>query len=159
VKKTPYLTVKQSSLGAQAGSGLFVTEDIDVLPGKVFVLGYFFGKVAMMTEHMLTEYDEDHGLFQSCRKNLIQLDNKFNPVIYRKENSTIIEDVNDRYKVFLVASDCCLLCYANTAAESECNAEIVCPKSRGIIPSNGFEGLDNWLGVIKKPLMRLQLTR
>jgi hypothetical protein len=61
--------------------------------------------------------------------------------------------------VFLIASDCCIGSYANTAADDECQAQIVSAKPKDWKPSHGFEGLDEWLGIIRKPILRLQLNK
>jgi hypothetical protein len=65
----------------------------------------------------------------------------------------------EKLNVFMVPSNCCLASFANTAAKSECNATIRSLVPRGWSGSKGFESLDEWLGVIKKPILALELTK
>jgi hypothetical protein len=157
VIQKPYLTLGPSSLGKDAGTGLFAAKDINVREGHPLVLSYFFGKLVLLTDGMLSDYSDDHPIFYGCRKNVIEFERKFNPIIYPTA-STLQEDVNN-LRLFLVASNCCIGSYANTAGDGECQADIVAAKFKHWKPSHGFQDLDEWLGIIRKPILRLQLNR
>jgi hypothetical protein len=157
VLQKPFLTLGPSTLGQAAGTGLFAAKDINVREGHPVILSYFFGKLILLSEAMLRDYKDDHPIFHGCRKNVIQFDRKFNPII--SPAATTIQEDQHHLNLFLVASDCCIGSYANTAEDTECQAEITSAKFKNWKPSHGFQHLDEWLGCIRKPILRLQLNR
>jgi hypothetical protein len=152
--KYPYLSIRQSTLGPTVGAGLFATQDIDV-KDRGGILCFFFGNLALCTEDQVRQGDEE-PLFTGCSKNLILFPTMYNPVIYSKDDSCTS---NDQLQLYLVGSDCCMASYANTAGPDECNAFIKDIPPKGWDFHNGFCSLDNFLGIVRNPVLCLALTR
>jgi hypothetical protein len=152
--KYPYLSLRQSSLGPAAGTGLFATKDIHVKE-RGGILCYFFGNLALCTEDQV-QLGDNEPLFTGCSKNLIVFPTIYNPIVYSKEESS---SSNDQLHLFLIGSDCCMACYANTAGPDECNAFIKDIPPKGWDFHNGFSSLDNFVGIVRNPILCLALTR
>jgi hypothetical protein len=151
------LLVDTSHLGSgKVGMGLFAGEEIKV-EEKPVTLGYFFGKLAVLKESQLTEQHWRDPIFFQCRKNVLQFPDQYNPIIYPTGDNAPSDE--ERLRLFLIASNCCLASFANTAAEEECNASIRCVPPRFWAAKDGFQSLDHFAGVIRKPIFCLELTR
>jgi hypothetical protein len=156
--KHPSLLIDKSNLGAAVGKGLFAAKDINLKSGgRPVQLCYFFGKLVLLNEVDLYETNWDNDIFYGCRKNIIEFDRVFNPIIYPTGPDAPPKD--SKLKLFLIASNCCLASYANTAAEDECNARI-----RTVLPGSwdsttGFESLAHFMGIVRKPVLCLELIK
>jgi hypothetical protein len=117
-------------------------------------LCYFFGALWICAE---PEIDENPQWFGDYGKNLIQFERRFNPIIHSQLQSEEEKKMNEH--LYMVASDCCLGSYCNTAAPEECNAMI------DFIPplewnySEGYTDLEHFIGTIRKKIVCLKLTR
>ena len=153
-KRHSYLRIGYSTLGASVGWGLFAARDIEVGSRPSGILCYFFGALWVCAE---PEIDENPTWFGDYRKNLIQFEERYNPIIHPNGQSEEEKNMNEH--LYLVASNCCIGSYCNTAAPEECNAMI------DFIPplewnfTDGYTDLEHFTGIIRKKIVCLKLTR
>jgi hypothetical protein len=155
LKKLDYLTVKPSTLGPTVGKGLFATRDIH--PSQQGgILCSFFGKVVLCTDEEIASSCLNYEMFMGLEKNIIEIPDIYNPIIYSNEPDQPCEHHSHLY---LVASDCCLASFANTAGRDECNAVIKDLPPVGWDYKNGFQHLSHFVGIMHQPILCLALTR
>lgn len=95
--------------------------------------------------------------FQGCRKNVVQYDTKFNPIIEPTGRQALGKE--ESMRLYMAPSNCCMASFVNTAAQEECNAIFRCLVPKGWNSKRGFESLDEFIGVVKKPVLTVELTR
>jgi hypothetical protein len=155
LQKLDYLTIKASSLGPAVGKGLFATRDIH--PSQQGgILCFFFGKVALCTNEEIASACINYEMFMGLHKNIIEIPDIYSPIIYSKEPDVPCDNQSHLY---LIASDCCLASFANTAGREECNAVIKDLPPLGWDYKNGIQHLDHFLGIMHQPILGLALTR
>jgi hypothetical protein len=155
LQKMPYLTLNQSTLGPTVGKGLFAAMDIH--PSQQGGnLCFFFGKLALCSDQEIASSSTNYDIFMGLERNLIQFPDLYNPIIYPRDNEV---SCNNQSHLYLVASGCCLASFANTAGRDECNAVIKDLPPLGWDYKNGYQHLDQFLGIMHQPILCLALTR
>jgi hypothetical protein len=155
LQKLAHLTIKPSTLGPTVGKGLFATTDIH--PSQQGgILCFFFGKVALCTEEEIASACTNYDMFMGLEKNIVEIPDIYSPIIYSKDPD--VPCVNQSH-LYLIASDCCLASFANTAGRDECNAVIKDLPPLGWDYKNGIQHLDHFMGIVHQPILGLALTR
>jgi hypothetical protein len=155
LKKLDFLTIKTSTLGPTVGKGLFAARDIH--PSQQGgILCFFFGKVVLCTDEEIASACVNYDMFMGLEKNIIEIPDIYNPIIYSNEPDV---PSNGQSHLYLVASDCCLASFANTAGRDECNAVLKDLPPLGWDYKNGIQHLDHFVGIIHQPILCLALTR
>jgi hypothetical protein len=180
----PALTIKHSTLGNDAGLGLFARKDLR-LEEDIGILCVFFGKIIVATEeevsfvnvlanikqavHLIQfffnllnmqvhNHQQNQHLFLNLRKNLIQYPQHYNPIVPPPGQ-------HSPHHVFLLGSDACMASYANTNTRQLCNAEIFeltpkpTPRNGHWMTTDAFESLEQWKVVMKAPILCLRLIK
>jgi hypothetical protein len=88
---------------------------------------------------------------------MIEYDTRFNPIIEPTGRECLTNE--EKLRPFLLPSNCCLASFINTADKSECNAMFRTLLPVGFTSNRGFQSLDEFLGVIKKPVLSVEVTR
>jgi hypothetical protein len=155
LRKMDHLTIKPSTLGPKVGKGLFAAKDIH--PSQQGgILCFFFGKLLLCSNEEIASACINYEMFMGLEKNTIEIPDIYNPIVYSQDPDIPCDNNSHLY---LVASDCCLASFANTAGRDECNAVIKDIPPVGWDYKNGFQHLDHFLGIIHQPFLCLALTR